>query len=252
LTQPQTRTAIVVPCYNEAKRLPVRQFEEFLSAQPPRATIVFVDDGSRDGTAEVLQSIHRAHPGWTQALSMPRNSGKAEAVRTGMLHCMDQGFAFAGFWDADLATPLPAIGDFLDLLENRDELDMVFGSRVKLLGRTIERKPARHYIGRAFATAVSTILRLPIYDTQCGAKIFRTTPQVRAAFATPYLSRWIFDVEVIARYILAMKSTAAAAARIYEFPLHEWRDISGSKLGSFDFFTAAWDLWRIYRAYRLP
>lgn len=252
LNQQHTTTAIVVPCYNEANRLRVADFDAFLGVMPPRATIVFVNDGSRDRTAEVLEAVHRSHPEWTRVLSMPRNSGKAEAVRTGMLRCMDEGFAFVGFWDADLATPLGAIGDFLNLLENRPGLDMVFGSRVKLLGRTIERKPARHYIGRAFATAVSTILRLPVYDTQCGAKIFRSTAAVRSAFAAPFLSRWIFDVEVIARYILAMKSSATAAQRIYEFPLYEWRDISGSKVGALDFFVAAWDLVRIWRRYRLP
>jgi dolichyl-phosphate beta-glucosyltransferase len=245
------RTGIVVPCYNEAQRLRVSDFEEFLAARPPRATLVFVDDGSRDGTAEILQQLHRAHPDRTQVLSMPRNSGKAEAVRTGIEHCLEQGFTFTGFWDADLATPLSAIRDFLDLLESRAHLDMVFGSRVKLLGRAIERKPARHYIGRGFATAVSTILRLPVYDTQCGAKIFRATPEIRAVFGAPFLSRWIFDVEIIARYILEMKSTKAAAERIYEFPLNEWRDISDSKLGVLDFVVAAYDLLRIYRMYRI-
>lgn len=78
------------------------------------------------------------------------NSGKAEAVRQGMNYAFDQHLPYAGFWDADLATPLTAIAPFLDFLESRPELDMIFGVRVRLLGRQIERHASRHYIGPAF------------------------------------------------------------------------------------------------------
>jgi glycosyltransferase involved in cell wall biosynthesis len=243
--------AIVVPCYNEAKRLRVDEFHSFLASHGPEILFLFVDDGSRDNTLEVLETIRAAHPDRVEVLRMPRNSGKAEAVRAGMKHSFDRGFALAGFWDADLATPLWEIPEFLNLLDQRPELDMVFGARVKLLGRKIERKSSRHYLGRVFATAASTVLRLAIYDTQCGAKIFRSTAQVRSAFEEPFLSRWVFDVEVIARYAVAMKSVQAAAAGIYEFPLHEWNDVAGSKLSAWDFAIAAGDLLKIHRKYKI-
>jgi dolichyl-phosphate beta-glucosyltransferase len=251
MNNPARRTAIVVPCYNEAKRLRVDDFHAFLASQGVHLLLLFVDDGSRDNTLEVLEGIRARHPDRVEILRMPRNGGKAEAVRAGMKHSFDRGFPVAGFWDADLATPLDAIPDFLALLDARPELDMVFGARVKLRGRKIERKLSRHYLGRVFATAASTVLRLPVYDTQCGAKVFRSTPEVRRAFDEPFLSRWIFDVEVIARYMKAMKSRAAVEGRIYEFPLHEWNDISGSKLSAWDFAIAAGDLVRIHRKYKI-
>lgn len=243
------QSAIVVPCYNESARLRVTEFENFLDSDQLNGVLIFVNDGSRDQTAAVLEHIRKGHEGRVVVLEQAVNRGKAEAVRYGMRYAFDQHLPFAGFWDADLATPLTAIAPFVDLLTRRPELDMIFGARVRLLGRHVERHATRHYVGRAFATAASLALRLPIYDTQCGAKLFRCTPQMRMLFEKPFLSRWIFDVEIIARYISVMKSPDEAARRIYEFPLETWTDVKGSKLGPRDFVRAAYDLFRIRQNY---
>jgi dolichyl-phosphate beta-glucosyltransferase len=243
----ESRAAIVVPCYNEAQRLPVQQFSDFLKTTD--VDLVFVNDGSRDNTVEVLERLRAVRPERVTVLDEKVNRGKAEAVRRGICFALDRGAGFVGFWDADLATPLGDIPDFLAVLARGPELDMVFGARVKLLGRHVERKAARHYLGRIFATFVSTMLQLPIYDTQCGAKIFRVTQYAPALFGRPFLSRWIFDVEIIARY-LQQVGTAAAAQRIYEFPLLRWVDVAGSKLKPSDFFVSFWDVLRIRQAYR--
>jgi len=241
------RVAIVVPCYNEAKRLPVRRFEEFF--QKSDIDFLFVDDGSRDNTKEVLNALRDRFPGKVAVIVQERNCGKAEAVRRGMSGAIERGYEFAGFWDADLATPLGEIREFLQLFVEQPELDMVFGSRVKLLGRHIERKAARHYLGRVFATFVSTMLGLPIYDSQCGAKIFRIRSTTHTLFDRPFLSRWIFDVEILARY-LSVVGTEAANSSIYEFPLHSWVDVDGSKVKPTDFFVAFRDVLRIRAAYQ--
>jgi len=243
------RATIIVPCYNEEQRLDVHRFLSFRGV-PHEINFLLVNDGSTDGTLALLESMRAARPEKFSVLDLQPNRGKGEAVRQGILAALNSRPDYVGFWDADLATPLEAISDFLDLAESRPELEVVMGARVKLLGRKIERRPARHYIGRVFATVVSMMLGLAVYDTQCGAKLFRVSPFLNALFQEPFLSRWVFDVEILARLIRSQrKQQLALAELINEFPLLEWRDVGGSKLSYADFIRAAWDLVRIYNRY---
>jgi len=244
---PNARCMIVVPCYNEGLRLPADQFEQFLDKSQIR--FVFVDDGSRDNTIERIESLRVKNGDRVVLLRSPVNRGKAEAVRLGINFALKQDAEYIGYWDADLATPLSAILEFLAIFAERPDLDMVFGSRVKLLGRQVIRRASRHYLGRVFATVASVMLRMPIYDTQCGAKMFRVCPETRALFAEPFRTRWIFDVELLARYIGQLRSPVLASQRIYEFPLHSWEDVGGSKVKGVDFFVAMRDILRIYWKY---
>jgi hypothetical protein len=127
---------------------------------------------------------------------------------------------------------------------------MIMGARVQLLGRRIERSALRHYAGRFAATAISTVLGLRVYDTQCGAKLFRADP-ARELFREPFRTRWIFDAEIIARLIARLGAHSDPSARdvIYEYPLHAWMDVRGSKIGPSDYLRAAVDLLRIYGHY---
>jgi dolichyl-phosphate beta-glucosyltransferase len=151
-----------------------------------------------------------------------------------------------------LATPLDAIPRFVQLLEGRPELDLVMGSRVALLGRDIRRSALRHFTGRAFATAASVVLRLPVYDTQCGAKLFRVTPRFHELISRPFRARWIFDVEILARMVFETQPASNVFVRpmIYEYPLEQWRDVEGSRLKLLDFVVAGLDLAAIYWRYR--
>jgi glycosyltransferase involved in cell wall biosynthesis len=240
---------VVIPCYNEEHRLPVDELRRF-AVDGVRLEILFVNDGSTDGTLPLLQSLVAENPAKFSLLDLERNSGKAEAVRRGMLAAMERRPDLFGFWDADLATPFSELQGFLDVFETRPEIEMVFAARVRLLGRSISRNPARHYFGRVGATLISSSLGLAVYDTQCGAKLFRWSEPMRELFATPFLSRWIFDVEIIAR-LVRQRGRDAAARAIYELPIQVWHDVKGSKVRSTDFLRALKDLSRIRRAYRL-
>lgn len=245
-----SQTAIVIPCYNERKRLHLGAFESFL--RDSTVHFVFVDDGSTDGTADLIETFRRGKEDRVNLLALKVNQGKAEAVRQGMEYALNESYDFVGFWDSDLATPLEAIHRFIEVFTKYPSVDMVFGSRVKLLGHDVRRKAIRHYLGRIFATVASITLGLPVYDTQCGAKIFRVGAQTRELTAQVFKSRWIFDVELIQRFIRLTGNRTAAAARMYEYPLDSWEDVGGSKVKPLDFFIAFRDLLRIYWTYRRP
>jgi hypothetical protein len=180
--------------------------------------------------------------------------GKAETERRVLQDALSPHHEVDGYLEADLATPLESIHRFCDLLRTRSDLLLVMGSRVALLGRQIRRSGVRHFVGRAFATAASLVLRLPVYDTQCGAKLFRVTPVTHQLFARPFRSRWIFDVEILARMVWAMESVGGESARntIYEYPLEEWQDVRGSRLKALDFLIAGLDLAAICWQTRRP
>jgi glycosyltransferase involved in cell wall biosynthesis len=234
---------IVVPCYNEAARLDVAAFSAFLE-RSCRTLFIMVDDGSRDETGAVLEQLRAMHPVRVAVLRLAENVGKAEAVRRGVKLALRRNPAYVGYWDADLATPLDSIEDFRNLLDGRPELLLVMGSRVGLLGRKIERTWKRHYTGRVFATAASIVLGLGVYDTQCGAKLFRVTSGTASLFDRPFCSRWVFDVEILARLLRSCGSTDKQTAPnvIYEYPLERWQDVAGSRLKLRDFLIAAIDL----------
>jgi glycosyltransferase involved in cell wall biosynthesis len=241
-------TWVVVPCYNEARRLPADRFVEHATRHAGR-TFLFVDDGSTDATGQLLARTAARAPERLRFLTLERNRGKAEAVRRGVLLALEEGPRAVGYLDADLSTPLDALDDLEAILAEDPEVDLVLGARVKLLGREIERSAVRHYLGRVFATAVSVTLALPVYDTQCGAKLFRVGPGTRGLFRDPFLARWIFDVELLARMGTEPGDHLPLDRRIYEVPLKVWRHAAGSKIGPLDFLRAAIDLARIRLRY---
>jgi dolichyl-phosphate beta-glucosyltransferase len=243
---------LVVPCYNEARRLRAPEFLDFV-ARRPSVRLLFVDDGSVDGTMAVLERMAQEAPTGIRAMRLPTNQGKAEAVRRGLLQAMTGSPALVGFWDADLSTPLTVVDDFLNVATKCPDLDLILGSRVLLMGRDIRRKASRHYLGRVFATAASLALDLPVYDTQCGAKVFRANHALRRVLDEPFRSPWIFDVEILARYLAVPVDDGGTPrrSRIYELTVPEWRYVPGSKLKAWDCIRSVGQLaavWRIRRS----
>jgi len=222
---------IVIPCFDEAERLRPEAVGELAASG---ARVLLVDDGSTDATPQVLATLVAA-AGNLDAIASHRlaeNRGKAEAVRRGMRLALDDGASVVGYCDADFSTPPHEVARLLDVLDDAADVDVVLGSRVGLLGSDVQRSHLRHYLGRLFATAASAALRMNVYDTQCGAKVFADTPALRAALADPFGSMWAFDVELLARLRHGAPPTVPGLGieRFLEVPLRTWRDVGESKL----------------------
>lgn len=236
-----TPVALAVPCYNERARLEVGWFE--VAAREYDLRILFVDDGSLDGTSELIEREISGKP-YLGLLRLPANRGKAAAVRSGLLAVAEKWpeAEWLGFWDADLSNPLREIVRMLRFHElEGGGYDAVWASRVMRAGSTVHRKFKRHLFGRLFATVCGSVLGVRAYDTQCGAKLFRRSVVPRI-FSENFISRWIFDVEIYCRL---------GHDRILEYPVKEWLDVPGSKVRIWaEFGRIARDILAISRKYR--
>jgi dolichyl-phosphate beta-glucosyltransferase len=240
---------VVVPCFNEGRRLDPTQLEAL--ADLADARVLAVDDGSTDDTATLLGKLADGDPGRFEVVSLGTNRGKGEAVRHGLLAAVAGGAELVAYCDADFATPPGEMARLITELRARDRVDAVIGSRVALMGTDIRRSALRHYTGRLFATASSLVLGVPVYDTQCGSKAFRVTKSLRDAISVPFVSRWAFDVELLGRLLHATGAPSRRHdVRFLELPLETWREPGGSKLTPAAAAQAGVDLLRIHRRLR--
>ncbi len=222
------RVVVVVPCYNEEDRLDESAFRKL--AEHDGLRLLFVDDGSTDGTSKVLARLQE-QTGSIGVRILPVNSGKAEAVRQGLIDALASGSDMVGYLDADMATPGSEMVRMIQALERDPGLTAVFGCRVARLGSTIDRSAFRHYMGRLFATVASMALGVAVYDTQCGAKVFRATPALAAAIERPFRSPWSFDVLLCQRLLDGTAEVPGLPkASFLELPLEQWFHRPGSKL----------------------
>lgn len=242
-----SKTGIVVPCYNEETRLSIKSFAKFFETFP-KIHFCFINDGSRDDTRKILEELASVWRDQVSVIHLENNKGKAEAIRAGVQHILSsRDLEFIGYWDADLSTPLDEITEFVEILSTYTYSQLVCGSRIRRMGAKIDRRWHRHYLGRLFATFASFLLDIPIYDTQCGAKLMKANLALKV-FSEPFRTKWIFDVELLARVIKTLGRKEIEMA-IVEVPLRCWIEKSASKLRFYDFIKCPWELIKIYAYY---
>jgi glycosyltransferase involved in cell wall biosynthesis len=209
-----------------------------------------VNDGSTDNTIEVLNGMKK-RSGSVHVMDLKSNVGKAEAVRQAMLeisgscHC-----DYAGYFDADLATPLSEVNNMLNYSGDDPVHDIICGSRLKRMGADIRRNEFRHYTGRIFASFASIILKLPFYDTQCGAKLVKFE-LINELFRDRFISRWLFDIEMIARLVRLKGYDHVLNRGVLEYPLLEWIEKKGSKIRFLHMLRVPYELLKINSYYKL-
>ena len=242
------KVVIIIPCYNEADRLDTNKFIDYLS-QNTHLHFIFVDDGSTDNTSKIINQLIQKYNSLVSLLTNETNKGKAESVRLGVIESYKMNPDYIGFLDADLAAPIEEIDNLLKIVKKDKTKEVVFASRIQLIGSEIKRNYFRHFIGRLFATCVSLLLKIRIYDTQCGAKMF-SRKICNDIFSEQFVSPWLFDVELFARLlnVYGMEKTIHMSC---EHPVSKWRDIDGSKVKLIFFLKAPFELFNIVRHYKL-
>ncbi|GGF73375.1 glycosyltransferase [Wenyingzhuangia marina] len=237
---------IVIPSYNESKSLREKKFLSFLNNKREVA-ICFVNDGSTDNTLDILKELENKSEDQIVVFDCIENQGKAGATKMGVNYCIEHfNFDKIAYLDADLATPLKECYRISKKLDGK--LTFVFGSRIKKLGSRIERSSFRFFTGRVIATFISNILKLGVYDTQCGIKVFTKELSIEV-FNKPFLSKWLFDVEIFFR-IIQLYTREVAITKMKEIPLRKWVDKGDSKVKMSYFFKLWLDLLKINQAYK--
>jgi glycosyltransferase involved in cell wall biosynthesis len=237
----RTGALIVVPCFNEARRLDLDSFARLAQV----ARLLFVDDGSTDGTSDAVRELATRCGDRVRLLTLAANRGKATAVWHGLRWGIEHGHEIVGFADADLATPVHEIARLLRTLR-ASRAQVVTGARIRVAGSGIRRSLPRYVSSRGFAHLAAAALGCPYYDTQCGAKVLRVTSLLAEVLATPFRSNWTFDVELLGRLFAGTAQRSGLDPRdCVEVPLREWREVAGSKLGVSSMLRATLDLVRI-------
>jgi len=217
---------LVIPCLKESGRLPsyLNDLVLLLRQQPYRTSILIVDDGSGSSEQvrlkEIVSTVGSTPDVTVDSLCLDRNMGKGYAIRQGwQARASARWLAFA---DADGATPAyEVIRIFSAIHRGNDTQRCYFGSRVRMLGRSVDRDWKRHFIGRLYATLVGLAINESIYDSQCG---FKVIPGQAFADVSETLreNRFAFDSELIT-------AVSEAGYQMEEVPV-DWKDVPGSKV----------------------
>lgn len=242
------KTGIIIPCYNEEKRLNSSAFLSFIKAHADYV-FCFVNDGSKDDTLGLLRSVEAQVPAQITVVDIKRNMGKAAAVRAGARHLYNrEDISYIGFIDADLSTDFDDFKALVKTLKSDSRLNMVFGSRYSVHG-DIEQNGFRKVVSGQMRCIIKRILGLPIKDTQCGAKVFSRSI-IPVIYKEAFLSKWLFDVEIFFRLkkYLGRKNVML---HLYEQPLKRWVHVDDSRIGFKDSVIIPMKLVQIWASYKL-
>jgi glycosyltransferase involved in cell wall biosynthesis len=236
------KLVIIIPFFNEQNRMNTANFETIFKSYTD-VDFLLIDDGSNDKTFSMINGFSSLHEN-VATLQLQVNKGKAEAIRNGVLTVNN--YEYVAYLDADLATPVSELIRLFEIAKTKKQFSFFMGSRIKLIGNQVQRNLVRHYFGRVFATIISQlVLKTPIYDTQCGAKIIKLN-LAKQLFKDEFKTKWLFDVELLLRL---KKLDYYLQESVLEIPLEIWEEKGNSKIKAIEFFMFPFQILKIIFAY---
>lgn len=239
-------SAIVIPCFNEEKRINVNQYMDSLGDFSSK--VFFVDDGSKDKTFSVLKKLEKMAPDRFIAIKSSENQGKAEAVRLGIRTALDKKFKHIGFFDADLAVKLFEAENFLHIFKHVPDVNSVIGVRLPLTGHKIDRTKGKYFAQNIISHMANLLFSPHVSDTQCGAKMF-TADVLQPTTKKPFISRWLFDMELLKR--ISELPQSQNKNWLFELPVISWTEMGGSKRKFSDYSLSLKDFYKMIVKYGL-
>jgi dolichyl-phosphate beta-glucosyltransferase len=235
---PSGSVSIVIPVYNEARRLPptLKELERWTAGCAWPVEVIIVVEPSTDGTGEIAADAAARQPN-LRVIANPEHRGKGFAVRTGMLAATGD---LVFYMDCDLSVPLRDVEAFVRYFDEHSDADVIYGNRQHADSRiTVRQSWLRQRMGQVFNGVLRRLTLTGVHDTQCGFKAFRR-PAAQAIFSRQKLDGFAFDVEVL---LLAQK----LGYHISDLPV-EWRNSPESKVRLIrDSLTMLRDAWQIRR-----
>ena len=246
MTNYDYKSAIVIPCYNEATRINIEKY--ITDSEKMASFFILVDDGSPDETFKLLKQLEEQAPDRFEAIQMPKNSGKAEAVRFGMKHAVEKykDINYVGFLDADLAVNFSEILIMLDCFKLNSDINTVIGVRSRLAGHKVDRSFLQYGMQRIIAKMGTFLFNPEVIDTQCGAKIF-DAKILSQVINEPFNVKWLFDQEILTR--ISKLPNSIDKNWLYEHPVSSWTEIGGSHRKPGDYFKCLKEYFKILRKY---
>lgn len=230
---------VLIPFFNERNRF---DFEILNYEFPEDLRVALLDDGSTDGlSAEIIEIVTRFGIDNIRVNRFDVNKGKSEVLRQGFLKAFNDteiNYQYIAFIDADFSTELPELIRLISIANEKD-LDLVAGSRMKIVGRDIKTNYLRYLFGRFFAILIELLFNLGMYDTQCGAKVFKNSVYLQKAMEKPFINSWLFDIEIMLRLKENFK------VKIWEEPLNKWHHKRHSKIRILSLFSIFFGLIRL-------
>lgn len=241
----EIKFGIVVPCFNEENRIPMKSFGDYCD-QNSNFYFLFSDDGSTDHTKHLLNQAISQRPRQFLMIHSPVNKGKATAVRNGILHLKNKvPCDYYGFLDADLAIPLSQLNTMQNTITENPGCDLLVSKRnYSIIPAS---SSVRSTLSRVYNRFINMVLPFRFYfkDVQCGCKMIKA-PYVEYIFASEFLSKWLFDAEIIFR-LHKLKPFAEIEEVEFEF-VHANKD---SKVRKRDYVKSLLDLFRLLIKYRI-